>query len=465
MKARTAFDADEYQTEVGILLPTGFPRQAASQHFLCGVRLNFAMPHVTSIGLGGGSVVREDPSTGRVTVGPESVGYRLSTEAKVFGGTTLTATDIYVAADGEEPIGDRTCVGDLDARLLQAAKNRMKQMLEVTIDSMKTSKEVSWSVPVRHVKVMTSQDVPVYLAGGGAILCPEELSGVSKIHRFPHYQCANAVGAAVAQISGQVDTVLETTGRALMDLRREVEQRAIAQAIALGAIPSSMKVIEAEALPVAYVGGRCRFVVKAAGEWGGAEHTGDISEPISKNNPTRNGQVVNGYKVPKSIKLPPEAGSRTWTAGELEAYHPVIKNRRWHISELDTELLAIGNYVLGCGGGGDPETARIALLDMLRRGAKVTVMDLSDIDPDLACAWGGMMGSPEVGMERLLGEEYLSATKALWDLLHVSLLDNIAYPLIICYKIDRTNIGGLIANEIGGSNGLVSVSRGCFHQA
>jgi N-methylhydantoinase A/oxoprolinase/acetone carboxylase beta subunit len=35
------------QTEVGVLLPTGFPRQAASHHELCGVALNFAMPHVT----------------------------------------------------------------------------------------------------------------------------------------------------------------------------------------------------------------------------------------------------------------------------------------------------------------------------------------------------------------------------------------------------------------------------------
>ena len=38
-------------------------------------------------------------------VGPESVGYRLTTEALVFGGSTLTATDIAVAA-GRADIGD-----------------------------------------------------------------------------------------------------------------------------------------------------------------------------------------------------------------------------------------------------------------------------------------------------------------------------------------------------------------------
>ncbi|KAH9918334.1 Hydantoinase/oxoprolinase-domain-containing protein, partial [Amylocystis lapponica] len=71
-------------TEVGMLLPSGFPRQAAAHHELCGVRLNFSMPHVTSIGLGGGSIVRQDPATKKVTIGPDSVGYRILSEGLVF---------------------------------------------------------------------------------------------------------------------------------------------------------------------------------------------------------------------------------------------------------------------------------------------------------------------------------------------------------------------------------------------
>ena len=43
---------------------------------------------------------------GEVQVGPESVGYRLTTEAVVFGGSTVTATDVAVAA-GHADIGDR----------------------------------------------------------------------------------------------------------------------------------------------------------------------------------------------------------------------------------------------------------------------------------------------------------------------------------------------------------------------
>ena len=48
---------------------------------------------------------------GTVTVGPDSVGYRLTEKALVFGGDTLTATDIAVRL-GMANIGDagKRCV-------------------------------------------------------------------------------------------------------------------------------------------------------------------------------------------------------------------------------------------------------------------------------------------------------------------------------------------------------------------
>ena len=54
------------------------------------------MPHVESIGLGGGSIVRVNDES--VIVGPDSVGHYLTTKSKVFGGDVLTATDVAVAA-------------------------------------------------------------------------------------------------------------------------------------------------------------------------------------------------------------------------------------------------------------------------------------------------------------------------------------------------------------------------------
>src|SRR5205085_10482303 len=69
-------------------LRRGFPREANSVVEIAAVRTLFRMPDLLSIGLGGGSVITETP----FSVGPQSVGYRLTEEALVFGGKILTAT-------------------------------------------------------------------------------------------------------------------------------------------------------------------------------------------------------------------------------------------------------------------------------------------------------------------------------------------------------------------------------------
>ena len=69
------------------------------------------MPEVLSIGLGGGSRVRTG-TNGQVTVGPDSVAHRLTTEAMVFGGSVMTSTDIVVAAQLAN-VGDVEKVKDI----------------------------------------------------------------------------------------------------------------------------------------------------------------------------------------------------------------------------------------------------------------------------------------------------------------------------------------------------------------
>ena len=78
-------------------LHKGFPRQATVAVEVGGVRTNFRMPDVFSIGLGGGSLVVEGPATAsRSARAPSATGS--STEALIFGGETLTTSDIVVAA-------------------------------------------------------------------------------------------------------------------------------------------------------------------------------------------------------------------------------------------------------------------------------------------------------------------------------------------------------------------------------
>ena len=55
-------------SDVGVLLPSGLPRQASAYTTVAGVRVNYSKPHLHSVGLGGGSVIRDHGD--RTDVGP-----------------------------------------------------------------------------------------------------------------------------------------------------------------------------------------------------------------------------------------------------------------------------------------------------------------------------------------------------------------------------------------------------------
>src|SRR5262252_381062 len=95
-------DVGGTSTDVGVLV-NGFPRESSQGVEIGGIRTNFRMPDLVTIALGGGTVVSGDERS--VRLGPESVGYRLPSEALVFGGTTPTLTDSAVAT-GRASLGD-----------------------------------------------------------------------------------------------------------------------------------------------------------------------------------------------------------------------------------------------------------------------------------------------------------------------------------------------------------------------
>lgn len=53
----------------------------------------------------------------------------------------------------------------------------------------------------------SSADVTVVLVGGGSIIIPEELTGVKALIRNENGAVANAIGASIAQISGQYEQI------------------------------------------------------------------------------------------------------------------------------------------------------------------------------------------------------------------------------------------------------------------
>lgn len=234
-------------SDVGVLI-NSFPRESSLEVEIGGARTNFRMPDLTSIGLGGGTIIRI--KDGDFTIGPDSVGYRLPERAMVFGGDTLTTTDVVVAL-GKVELGDASKVAHLDKELLNKIYQTMVNLVEEAVDKMKT----------------TADPVPVILVGGGSILLPTGLKGASAVIRPEHSGVANAIGSAISQVSGQVERIylLDEVGREkALKLAKEEAKK---EAIKAGADPDSLVIVDVEDVPLAYLPGNAtRIRVKAAGE-------------------------------------------------------------------------------------------------------------------------------------------------------------------------------------------------------
>ena len=232
-------------TDVGAVTD-GFPRESSVAVEIGDVKTNFRMPDLISIGIGGGSHVNSDGD--RVTVGPESVGYRLTEEARSFGGDTLTATDVEVAA-GTVDIGPET--PDVGEETVANAREHIQQEVEKAVDRMKTSPEA----------------VPVVVVGGGSILVPDGLEGASDVYKPDHYEVANAVGVAIAQVSGEVDRIYSLDDRSRDEALEDAKAKATANAVEAGAGEESVDIVDIEEVPLSYLPGNAvRIKVKAAGE-------------------------------------------------------------------------------------------------------------------------------------------------------------------------------------------------------
>jgi hypothetical protein len=115
---------------------------------------------------------------------------------------------------------------------------------------------------------LAAQRVPLVAVGGGAFAVPDELAGISAVIRPDHGDVANAVGAALAQVSGEVDQVFRNLGRETAIAK--ATEIATDRALGSGADAASIEVIEVEDLPLAYLPGDARRVrVRVVGNLAG----------------------------------------------------------------------------------------------------------------------------------------------------------------------------------------------------
>jgi N-methylhydantoinase A/oxoprolinase/acetone carboxylase beta subunit len=238
-------DVGGTSTDVGVLV-NGFPRESSFGVQIGGVNTNFRMPDLVTVALGGGTVV--EPTAEGVALGPKSVGYRVGEEALVFGGRTPTLTDAAVAG-GRARLGDARHL-DGHAELLAAALARSDEVLADAVDRVKTSRE----------------DRPLVAVGGGSILLPERVPGVSEVLRPDHHEVANAIGAAIASVSGEVDRVVHLGAGGRQAAVRAVGDEAIERAVSAGADREGVEVVQIEEIPLAYLTDPAlRIRVKAVG--------------------------------------------------------------------------------------------------------------------------------------------------------------------------------------------------------
>lgn len=426
-------------SDVCALLPSGFPRQAPNFVEVGGVRTAFSMPEVLSVGLGGGSRVVYDPSSDQVHVGPESVGHYLTSQALVFGGDVMTTTDIVVAS-GKAEIGDTKRTHAIPEDVVTKARLQIKGILEQAVEDMKVS------------------DLPVtlLLVGGGSIVQMDDLKGVAECIIPPHHDSANAVGAAIAKVAGEVDSIEILADRDEKTVLEEAKHKAIEAAVARGADRADVKIVAIDKIPLQYVTNKAtRLVIKAVGQ---------LALPDSSTLPI-NGAQRNGASMYTAVPNTESEAEKEFHQKQstdklqslvkysvfmdIDTYTPEVRDGVWYISPVDLEFIATGTGVLGTGGGGPSYLQYLQCLESLRQPNakdKMRVIDPGSLKDTDVIVFGSWYGAPSVSGERMpAGKEIMTA------------IDQAVQ--MSGYK----HFEGVIADEIGGGNGMSTFPTSVYY--
>ena len=443
-------DVGGTSTDTGVLMK-GFPRHASSEVKVGGIRTNFQMPDVISIGLGGGSYVTERKN--KVSVGPLSAGYRLTEEAYVFAdrgdlsNRHVTAFDIAIAA-GLANVGNSENLTSLSSEFIEKVVYRVHEMISKSLDQMRFSNE----------------EMPLILVGGGSIIVDEkkQFEGVSEIIKPDYYDVANAIGAALSQVSATVDRTVDlekysdvhemlppeelkqaniepgekvnfsslsdNIRRVLLTKARDKALEQIIQdckqdVLKSGGKADTIKLVDKEDIAINYIPGNAtRILVKVVAEL----------QPVSQKTNTvkldsvRNKMLSEGETGIKEKQVVTATGTllQEEEGGETELPVPTINEEtgEWVLSPFDIECLYIGTGILATGGGGNPHIGKLSALRALKDGKRIRVVTPSrfyktaDMEKDVVVNVA-FMGAPLVIYEKLMsGNESRGALESMQDM-------------------------------------------------
>lgn len=216
LKNAIVVDVGGTTTDLGVI-QNGFPRESSVAVTIGGVRTNFRMPDVISIGL---------------------------------GGDVMTATDIAVRC-GLTDLGDAERTAGIPQEVADKALAVMRAMVEDSVDSMKVS----------------NADADLILVGGGSVILPEDIPGASSVLKPEHFGCANAIGSAISKVSGTYEKLVDYDETPRDQALENARAAAVDAAVEAGAVRDTVEIIEMEDVPLAYYPGHTsRVKVKAAGD-------------------------------------------------------------------------------------------------------------------------------------------------------------------------------------------------------
>ncbi len=208
-------DVGGTSTDVGILI-NGFPRESSIAVDIGGVRTNFRMPDLVSIALGGRHARppqrRTEARPGQRRLPHHRGGHRLRRQH-------LDPFRRIAVASGQATMGDPSRIADLEQGVVTEATAKIRDACETVIDRMKTSAE----------------PMPVVLVGGGSVIIPSDLVGASEVLRPENFDVANAIGAAIAQCSDEIERVFSLDEHTRDEAMAIARQMAHDEAVRAGA--------------------------------------------------------------------------------------------------------------------------------------------------------------------------------------------------------------------------------------
>lgn len=218
---------------------------------------------------------------------------------------------------------------------LDLAVKEIQHLIEDTIDKIKTSGE----------------DGTVILVGGGSILVPPgtRFQGVKNIVLPEFFGNANALGAAIAQVSITIDRIKFHSGMDKEQVLTEFKQEVIQKVIDTGALAENIETIH-DVIPLSYLPGLAsRIIIKAIGELDinklAADHSfaeidQSVIDQLRVDEDPFIEQVRTENEEDQDIVIP------------MEHHYEIVDGRKeWILTEADVDCIAIGAGILGAGGG------------------------------------------------------------------------------------------------------------------